>query len=245
MRKAAKISIIAVIVAILIPVACFGWFGYQNFSEMKKMNALETQELIPGVFAIDNDFVNLFLIKAPEGYIAVDAGANPKKTRSELKKIGISPSQVKAVLLTHTDYDHTAGLEVFPQAKIYISDAEEQMINGKTHRRLFFNNKLTQGHQRLADHQKVQLAGLDVEGILTPGHTPGSMCYKIDGKYLFVGDSMSLKHDKAELFNAFYNMDSSLQEKSFPIIAKVDGIQDLFTAHYGFSKHYSSLFTKD
>ncbi|MGD9366381.1 MAG: MBL fold metallo-hydrolase [Desulfobacteraceae bacterium] len=35
--------------------------------------------------------------------------------------------------------------------------------------------------------------GPEIEAIHTPGHTPGSTCYRIDGKYLISGDTVFIK----------------------------------------------------
>jgi len=74
-----------------------------------------------------------------------------------------------------------------------------------------------------------------VRGIATPGHTPGAMSYIIDGAYLFVGDTMSLKNGKADLFNEFFNMDSATEGGSIRKLAALKNPKFVFTAHYGYT----------
>jgi len=85
----------------------------------------------------------------------------------------------------------------------------------------------------------IEIEDLVVKGVLTPGHTPGSMSYLIENRYLFTGDTLSLKEGKAELFNGIFNMDSELQGKSIRKLACIAGVEYLFTAHYGYTDDFN------
>lgn len=63
---------------------------------------------------------------------------------------------------------------------------------------------------------------------MTPGHTPGSMCYLVNGRDLFTGDSLSLKAGRAGLFNEFFNMDSETQKKSLRKLKNTPGVQFIY-----------------
>jgi hydroxyacylglutathione hydrolase len=87
---------------------------------------------------------------------------------------------LELILLTHNHIYHTQGLRAIRKrltAKLAIHESDNQnwlpfrpdvILNGK--------DILTIG--------KVK-----IEAIYTPGHTPGSMCFRI-GKYLMVGDTL-------------------------------------------------------
>lgn len=65
---------------------------------------------------------------------------------------------------------------------------------------------------------------------------------KIYDRYLFTGDTISLKDGQAGLFNKFFNMDSETQIKSIEKISTFQQVQHVFTAHYGFSADYREAF---
>jgi hydroxyacylglutathione hydrolase len=94
----------------------------------------------------------------------------------------------------------------------------------------------------LSDSQIVYISNMRIQGISTPGHTPGSMCYLIEKKYLFVGDALSLKSGKADKFNEFFNMDTETQLKSIKKLSGLSGVDHIFTSHYGFSSDFSNVF---
>jgi glyoxylase-like metal-dependent hydrolase (beta-lactamase superfamily II) len=175
-------------------------------------------------------------------YIAIDAGNNEKRVRQELDKLKVDPDRVVAVFLTHTDADHVAALGLFRNAVIYISKAEEQMINGQTSRFLIFKNKLGYPYKLLEDNQILDASGLKVRGILIPGHTPGSMCYLVNDVYLFTGDSLSLKNGKVDTMIDFFNMDSEMQRRNLRKLAALPNVKYIFTAHYGFTDNYQYAF---
>jgi len=208
-------------------------------SEIKKMSPVETQQIIENIFSVQDTFVNMYLIKDGDKYVAIDAGNNADNVAYELKKLKISPDNVIAVFLTHTDGDHVAAIKIFKHAQVYLSKQEGQLLNGQTSRFLFFGNKIaTKDYLLIEDKQLFNIGNIKIQGILTPGHTVGSMCYLVDDKYLFTGDALSLKNGKVFKFNAFFNMDSKTAYESIGIITKIPTAEYIFTAHYGFTSDY-------
>jgi len=255
MKKRTKIILICTIAAAFV-IVCgvialpYIWDSVRQ-AENKTLTPLDTGEVIPGVYVIreTDDIANLYLVKTPEdNYIAIDAGRNPEKVRSEIKKIGIDPADVVAVFLTHSDDDHASGLPAFSNAVIYLHEKEVQMIDGTAKRSILGYNKWPDGVAYIAVAgnvtEKIMIGGIEVQGYLTAGHTPGSTCWKIENM-LFTGDNMSLSDGKAHLFNSLYNMDDHHQIADvnallkeidfFANFADEPEVKYLFTAHYGYT----------
>jgi hydroxyacylglutathione hydrolase len=232
-NKTKKKILVVFSVVIIVITVLLGLYFLKMQSEMRTMSPLATGEIPNGVYAVKDGFVNVYLIKGSDGYIVFDAGNDMEAVRKEMQKLSIDPSKVITVFLTHTDMDHVGALALFANAKIYISKDEEQMINGKTARFAVIHNKKIPRYELLNDNQSVNIAGVDVRGIATPGHTPGAMSYVVNNTFLFTGDTMSLKNGKAALFNEFFNMDSKTEAKSIEKLAALQNIKYIFTAHYG------------
>jgi hydroxyacylglutathione hydrolase len=249
MKRNVKRVLLAVGVLIIVLITYLGIIGYRFWSDMKGFATLATGPITPGVCAIRDSYVNLYLFKGNRGFIAVDSGFHPESVRKELLKLHIDPSSVAAVFLTHSDRDHVGGLSVFQNAKIYLSREEEQMIDGRTRRFPFFANQPIPKHDSLQDNQTVEADGFKVTAALTPGHTPGAMCYLVNGQFLVVGDSMRLTEGKAEIFSKTINMDSAMQLQSLKKLAKLEGVKYVLTAHFGhtdsFEKALKPLALKD
>lgn len=241
--KKFKKSIITISIALLcVVIGTLAFFVIQEKYEFSKMNASNTEEVIPEVLTISNGNVNLYIVKAEEGYVAIDAGVSLAVTERELNSNAINPEEVSVVFLTHSDFDHIAALKLFKNAKVYISEEEVQMINGEKHRRFIFGNKLDSEYSTLKDGEKIKVSNLEVECILTPGHTLGSMSYLVNGELLFVGDTLSLKDGKAELFNKVLNMDNNAQKESIEKLSQLQGAKYIFTGHYGYSDNFNKVF---
>ena len=90
-------------------------------------------------------------------------------------------ANVRAILLTHTDLDHIAGLH----------DAEREVVEQGKPLRREFGPIATQVDNvaRLADGERFRAGSLEFEVLHTPGHSPGGVTLKIDG-YLFTGDAL-------------------------------------------------------
>lgn len=239
MKKIFKRVLVGIILFIVtIGLLIFG-FMLKVKSEMKIMTPVETQQIVENIFSVRDTFVNMYLIKDGDQYVAIDAGNNADNVAYELKKLKITPAKIIAVFLTHTDADHVAAIKIFKNAQVYLSKPEGQLLNGDKSRFLFFGNKIATKEYLLIEDQKLfNIGNITVKGILTPGHTTGSMCYLIDDKYLFTGDALSLKAGKIDKFNTFSNMDSQTALESMGIITNIPTAEYIFTAHYGFTDDY-------
>ncbi len=240
MKKLLKRGLLGTGIIIMMIVLFFVGYMVKAKSEMNKMTPVETKEIVSNIFSVKDSFVDLFLIKDSNEYIAIDAGNNLDAVKRELKKLGISPDKITGILLTHTDGDHVAAIKLFKNAKTYLSANEEQLINGKKSRFLFIGNKIdAKDYSLIADQQVVNIGNITVKGILTPGHTPGSMCYLINDKYLFTGDVLSLKDGKIGKFNTFFNMDTETAINSIDNIMYIN-CECIFSSHYGYTNDYNN-----
>ena len=227
---------------VILAVALIGIRVYRMLSDLKQMAAIDSGEIIPGIYAIRDSYVNLYVVKGGEGHVAIDSGIDAQVVRDELKKLNIDPASVAAVFLTHSDTDHTGGLCVFPHAQIYLSGEEEPMVDGRKARFILYRNKAIPKHESLMDDQVVDVGGLTVKTILTPGHTPGSASFLVNGQSLFTGDSMRLQNGKAEIFSRSINMDNDAQYQSLKKLAKLRGVQHVFTGHFRYTDAFDRAF---
>ena len=89
--------------------------------------------------------------------------------------------KITDILLTHSHHDHTNGLDGIMNvcnAQIHLTEAEAQF--GGYNLRNFISHK---------DGDTIQLGDTKIEILHTPGHTPGSACYYLDG-HLMTGDTL-------------------------------------------------------
>lgn len=102
---------------------------------------------------------------------------------------------VRAILLTHTDLDHIAGLhelrEAFGDVPIAVHASEREVIESGKPLRREFGPLATQLDNviDLAEGEPYRAGSLEFDVLHTPGHSPGGITLKIDG-FLFTGDAL-------------------------------------------------------
>ena len=205
-------------------------------------NPIKTGQIIKtNIYAIKNSLNNIFFIKTDSGYIMIDAARNIKKFEASLIESNINITDVKWILLTHSDYDHVAALNLFPNAEIYIGEDELPLINGTVKRSRSGGNKMPDGFDiskliLLSNNQELLFDGIKTECIKAPGHTIGSMLFLVDDQYLFTGDAFKIKNGKISVHP--YSMDSEQSEKTIEQMKEIINKSTIvLTGHYGI--HYN------
>ncbi len=98
-----------------------------------------------------------------------------------LDYVGERSLNIQTILLTHGHNDHINGVDDLQQstgAEVFISRVEAE----------FFGLEERGWSMFEAPHQ-ISLGETEILGVATPGHTPGSICYYVDGN-LITGDTM-------------------------------------------------------
>jgi len=124
--------------------------------------------------------------------VVVDANFEPELMTRLIRERGAT---VKAILLTHTDVDHVAGLANLLQelgpVPVAVHDAEREVIlEGKPLRDEFAIASPRIGNVVSLEEGKPFKAGsLEFEVLHTPGHSPGGVSLRI-GNAVFTGDAL-------------------------------------------------------
>lgn len=125
--------------------------------------------------------------------LIVDPASCPPEFVSYIRNAGLA---VKAVLLTHGHFDHIMGLdEVLAQffVPVYAQEEEEILLKDASYNAsVSYGSAYTfSGASHIKDGQVLELAGMKIRVIHTPGHTIGGCCYYIEAEnVLFSGDTL-------------------------------------------------------
>lgn len=131
-----------------------------------------------------------FLVNEQGEAIVIDCGENYKK----IKQAEIANNfTIKAVLLTHAHFDHSGCAKKLQDdgAKVYISQLDAPKLLNDQNLSSDFGRKFDYftADQTFSDGDTLELFGIKIKVIATPGHTDGSVCFMV-GNMLFSGDTL-------------------------------------------------------
>ena len=124
--------------------------------------------------------------------VVIDANFEPEQMVRLVRERGAT---VRAIMLTHTDVDHVAGLAELLRSlgplPVAVHDAERDvLIEGKPLRNEFaVPSTRVENVVSLIEGQPFQAGSLEFEVLHTPGHSPGGVSLRI-GNAVFTGDAL-------------------------------------------------------
>jgi hydroxyacylglutathione hydrolase len=138
---------------------------------------------------------NCFVVRQQDSGAAliVDPGEEADRLLSAVDELGIE--KVEAILVTHTHFDHVGAVAPVAQATgapVYCPELEREVlanIMDYVPWPGFGPFDSYEADHTVAGGETLQLAGMKIEVLFTPGHSPGHVTYAIrDERALFSGD---------------------------------------------------------
>ena len=175
---------------------------------------------------------NIYFYTKDGQTIMIDAGYNYDRLAEKMQWLDISPKDIKDILITHQDTDHVGAIEkgsneLFKEATIYIGRIENEYLEGKITRKVFWGlhklPKVQIDNKKvlIEDGQVFYIGNIKIEAILVPGHTWGHLVYLIDDAYLFTGDTIWFGADGGYAFLNNLAEDRKLQVKSLKRLEEI------------------------
>ena len=116
---------------------------------------------------------------------AVDPGDEGARLIANIEKLGCT---LKAILLTHGHADHVgAVVDLKNRFNVPVYINEKEILCMKNDNTVF--GKLPECYDFIKDGDELEIAGMKIKCIHTPGHTLVGMCFLIDNE-LFTGDTL-------------------------------------------------------
>ena len=125
--------------------------------------------------------------------LIVDPGASPDQLKQRIDASGLKPV---AILLTHGHFDHAGGAERLAQlceVPIYAHEEEKETLESEELNACWMIGGHGTYHADVfvKDEQELDLAGLHIRVLFTPGHTKGGCCYYLPYEnVVFSGDTL-------------------------------------------------------
>ena len=125
--------------------------------------------------------------------IIIDPGSAPERIKAGVEQSGTTPV---AILLTHGHFDHAgaaADIAKTYNIQVYAFEGERETLESPE-----INLSIMMGAPEvynadvfLKDEQEIDLAGLSVKCLYTPGHTPSGCCFYFPNEdIVFTGDTL-------------------------------------------------------
>ena len=137
---------------------------------------------------------NCYIVRArgAQRALIIDPGEEPERLLGAIDALQV---KIEAILITHTHFDHIGAVAPVARATgapVYCPELERQVlanIMDYVPWEGFGPFESYEADHTVAGGERLSLAGLDVQVLFTPGHSPGHVTYAIPaGEAIFSGD---------------------------------------------------------
>jgi hydroxyacylglutathione hydrolase len=182
---------------------------------------------------------NVYFLENPETkeMILIDPADAAERIESKVREMDGTPV---AILLTHAHFDHILALDAVRktyQVPVYVEEKDEPVLENPEWNLSGWQGLSisTKADHLLRDGDILQLAGMEIHVLHTPGHTQGSCCYYLpDQKMVFTGDTLFCESYGRTDFPTSSAAD--IQNSVRRLLRELPPDTDVFPGHESFSR---------
>lgn len=151
------------------------------------LESLPPTRLFDDMYFIGTPFVGTIVLKTEEGLVLIDSMNTEKDGREiifpGLKKLGLDPSDIKKVILTHGHIDHYGAAKFIKEqtgCKVYMTETDHKYMLDFIYP--FNSSEIIQGKEAdpgidvyIKDGDVIKSGSYEIKIVSTPGHTPGGI----------------------------------------------------------------------
>jgi len=141
---------------------------------------------------------NCYILRSSESEtdcVIIDTGLADDQPTTYLLENNLKPM---ALILTHGHADHIGGIkqlrDKYPEVKVYIHSLDSEKLTRPSKNLSLVTGKIIKTEPAdclLGDGQVIAVAGMEMQVLHTPGHTPGGIClYMKNEGVVFSGDTL-------------------------------------------------------
>jgi hydroxyacylglutathione hydrolase len=143
---------------------------------------------------------NTYLVADEQGgkAVVIDAGGPCGPLLEAAERLSVD---VQTLLLTHHHHDHVAEASAWSGAEVLAHPVEAELIDGVD--------------RTIEPGDTIEVGGLRIETLLTPGHTAGMLNFVVNGTDVFTGDTLfkrSVGGVRAQGSTSFEDLRTSIME---------------------------------
>ena len=181
-------SLHLLLLTLILPIASC---AQQNENDRKSNAPIEPFRIIGNVYYVGASDVTSFLITTPGGHILLDGGfaETVPQIRDNIKRLGFKLEDVKFLLNSQSHYDHAGGLaqlKKLSNAKMIASEGDKPSLERGDRDNFAWGDTLiyepVKVDRIVKDGEEIELGGVRLKAVITPGHTPGCTTWTLPVK---------------------------------------------------------------
>lgn len=149
--------------------------------------SIEPIKLFDNLYFVGTTAVGAFVVDTGDGLVMLDTGCGDTDVAlmvSDMKKIGLNPSRIKLIFISHEHFDHYGGVQylkrnVCPDAKVAMSLIGWNMLQTVPLEGPYIGTRPQSVDIYLIDGMKIKVGNTTFQIVSTPGHSPGCVSFII------------------------------------------------------------------
>jgi len=159
-----------------LPLTLFGRLPYPSIAPVK---------LFDNFYFVGTTAVGAFIIDTGDGLVMLDTGINNDDVANmtkDMKKLGLDPSKIKLILISHEHFDHYGGVQylkknICPDAKVAMSLIGWNFLQTVPLEAGYINPRPQKVDIYLTDGMKIKMGNTTFQIVATPGHSAGCVSF--------------------------------------------------------------------